>query len=1109
MNFVSVFVLILICSCPFARGMKYGQYKKYKDIIAIRDFVPVENDYHCKLENHSDSTLLKNAEHSVIELLCGNEQKSIQMHNTSINNLKARIDSKKNAKGHIDTVIVNKLINVFTNQIEKNNNSTRVLYILLKYRSELYKLKAEMLMSIPNYIINKDYLESMVNYAWDVKNQKNKIEAQRILENIWIEWRTFYTHIDFQLIEENEKWDLIMARMNIEDVLWVRTMLYENGDSAGHIAYKDYLEYLRDEYGNQSSQYKSVLQDYYRFIDNHKKYIEFAEENRKKSTNYYRDIAKEYEALGDYKLQAHYLKKYIKNVLLTDEIYKKTDEIITSVELINNIYHQQEMEDSIYTFYKSDLLPAFSLLNRNYKIQFLFASLFKLRDCISNIEFEKIFDNFVNENFGDLTQYEQYLYKISKIEIISRIPDFHSYALEQIENTLDNCENSVFQVKLMCMKFKVLYSDMKNIKSVIAYGHSLYDEFEKTKWYKNYLEYIDFISNYLCCLYIDRDYKSYVTKSKAFLQQYEGKEGWVEDKITQIWDSQDLLHFSRLSYYGLIDFAKISIKNKLLKVYSGNGGNEEESAQIAFDIIKDKKKHFDQLVENYNVSNKDVNEIISISTTFAHEFKTDSLNIYAYDCALAAKGAHLQSYNSIKSLIYESDHQTAISRFNNLLEITKQIAYTKEHIADSLRLLRNKQEKELAKMSRLFGEFHKFSSSTWKNVKNALSKEDLCIEFTLTEQRDTIKYFACIIAPSLPKPIVVYLCDEQDIPLYMSNPDSVLINNIWKPISYYLRGVKNIYFSPIGNLNCYAIESVTNWGEKKGVISDYYNIYRVSSTRQLIHMQKKIGDGMVIYGGLNYNTPIDSIESNSFLYPDVREICTNRKMDGTRKAVQGLPYLPGTKEEAYNIYNTIKDKLQPSNIFWGNTGTEASLKSFSGKNKRVIHIATHGYYEDYSSIDKELSNEKSLSKQIVEESVLKKSGLCFAGANNTLLGFRMPLGVEDGVLTSLEISLLDFSGLELVSLSACETALGHISSEGVFGLQRGFKLAGANSILMSLWKVDDAATCKLMTEFYSNWIAKKMTKHDALEAAKKIVRETPGWEDPKYWAAFILLDGLD
>ena len=132
-----------------------------------------------------------------------------------------------------------------------------------------------------------------------------------------------------------------------------------------------------------------------------------------------------------------------------------------------------------------------------------------------------------------------------------------------------------------------------------------------------------------------------------------------------------------------------------------------------------------------------------------------------------------------------------------------------------------------------------------------------------------------------------------------------------------------------------------------------------------------------------------------------------------------------------------------------------------------------------------------------------------AGAQNYLNGDDIPEGADDGILTSKEISTLDLRGLDLVTLSACETGLGDITSDGVFGLQRGFKKAGANTILMSLWKVDDEATSKLMIEFYSNWIGKKMTKHDALEAAKKTVRETKGWEDPKFWAPFILLDGLD
>ena len=96
-------------------------------------------------------------------------------------------------------------------------------------------------------------------------------------------------------------------------------------------------------------------------------------------------------------------------------------------------------------------------------------------------------------------------------------------------------------------------------------------------------------------------------------------------------------------------------------------------------------------------------------------------------------------------------------------------------------------------------------------------------------------------------------------------------------------------------------------------------------------------------------------------------------------------------------------------------------------------------------------------------------------------------------------------------MSACQTAQGHITGDGVFGLQRGFKKAGANSILMSLWKVDDKATCLLMTEFYKNWIEEGKTKHEALELAKQTVRshKDKGWDDPKYWAAFILLDAIN
>ena len=118
---------------------------------------------------------------------------------------------------------------------------------------------------------------------------------------------------------------------------------------------------------------------------------------------------------------------------------------------------------------------------------------------------------------------------------------------------------------------------------------------------------------------------------------------------------------------------------------------------------------------------------------------------------------------------------------------------------------------------------------------------------------------------------------------------------------------------------------------------------------------------------------------------------------------------------------------------------------------------------------------------------------------------NIPEGVDDGVLTAKEISRLDFQGLDLVVLSACQTGLGAITGEGVFGLQRGFKKAGAQTIIMSLWKVDDAATKDLMTDFYKN-LMNGMSKRESFMKSQEMLRVK--YQDPKKWAAFIMVDGL-
>ena len=134
---------------------------------------------------------------------------------------------------------------------------------------------------------------------------------------------------------------------------------------------------------------------------------------------------------------------------------------------------------------------------------------------------------------------------------------------------------------------------------------------------------------------------------------------------------------------------------------------------------------------------------------------------------------------------------------------------------------------------------------------------------------------------------------------------------------------------------------------------------------------------------------------------------------------------------------------------------------------------------------------------------LLRSGLILSGGNSAWLGKEVPEGIEDGVLTALEISTMNLSGTDMVVMSACETGLGDITSDGVFGLQRAFKMAGVQTLVMSLWKVDDNATSLMMQTFYEHLLS-GMSKREAFSLAQTAVRAK--YLDPYYWAGFVMLD---
>jgi CHAT domain-containing protein len=232
--------------------------------------------------------------------------------------------------------------------------------------------------------------------------------------------------------------------------------------------------------------------------------------------------------------------------------------------------------------------------------------------------------------------------------------------------------------------------------------------------------------------------------------------------------------------------------------------------------------------------------------------------------------------------------------------------------------------------------------------------------------------------------------------------------------------------------------------------------------------------------------------------------------------------LPSTREEG----EAVRDMLEAEGVkvvaFWlGEEALEGRLKRVS--RPKVLHIATHGFFfpdaprSVYSQMREQLIGEvrgfgmRGLFQQVhlVGSSPLVRSGLVLAGINSLLREppLRVPPEAEDAVLTALDVSALDLLGTELVVLSACETGVGDVRrGQGVLGLRRAFLLAGAKTVLTSLWKVPDEETKELMKEFYKR-VLSGCSKGEALREAQLALiaqlRERDGYAHPFYWASFI------
>ncbi len=517
----------------------------------------------------------------------------------------------------------------------------------------------------------------------------------------------------------------------------------------------------------------------------------------------------------------------------------------------------------------------------------------------------------------------------------------------------------------------------------------------------------------------------------------------------------------------------------------------------------------------------------------------------SFDNALFEKGFLLQAAFRLRNLANATPEAAVIN--TELKSCRRHIAhYLSKPLADRQHLKTledraNRLEQQLARMIAGYAEV--IQQVKWTEVRNALPPEAIAIEFIhfaidADEQNDRIGYAALLLRPDAEQPLFIPLFMESDLSLlvhagHVRKADYVndlyagtdrglvqpatgrksLYDLIWAKIDAAgLQGVSTVYYASSGvlhrlNLGAIAIDDET-------ILSDRYQFIGLGSTRQIvikpdlpIHMRNAL-----LVGGVHFDPDPArmSIEDGT----ELASRASSGSQNGLDAQDERWSYLTWTEKEVVHIAKTLSAEGFHPDSYSGMDATEDAIKSLgeSGPSPRILHLATHGFFFPDPERRKEnpgVSPYGIAFKQ--SDHPMIRSGLILAGGNYAWQYGKPQQDVrEDGILTAYEISQMDLTGTELVVLSACETGLGDIrGNEGVYGLQRAFKIAGVRYLIMSLWQVPDRQTMQFMASFYNNWLGKgDADQHmDIPEAFRQTQRDMRDrFFDPYSWAGFVLVE---
>jgi CHAT domain-containing protein len=482
-----------------------------------------------------------------------------------------------------------------------------------------------------------------------------------------------------------------------------------------------------------------------------------------------------------------------------------------------------------------------------------------------------------------------------------------------------------------------------------------------------------------------------------------------------------------------------------------------------------------------------------------------------YNNILSTKALLLSSSIKLLDKILHSNDSILIGLYNDwiaekeyqisVLSLSKQQMQEQGIQLDEIQSNVERLEKEMSQRSELFHKEKLASKIEWRDVQAKLKENEYAIEMIRFRNfnkvfTDSVIYAALIIDKNTKdNPDLVLLpngkqMEKRYLKYYrntatLNAPDDFSYEVYWQPIKNKIPDGALVYLSCDGVYNQINLEMLPKKGTETYVL-DQNQIVLLTNTKDLLMLEE-----ISVSAKKKTKENKKTVNSNPYVFCGSPVFYTISK---TGK--KNVPDLPGAEKEIIELNALLVSSAKNTLLLTQGHVTEDTIKSL--RSPKVLHIATHGYFKETIS--------KTGSEDDIASNPLLNSGLMLLGSGDIVDNpDNKYVNQKEGILTAYEAMDLPLDNTDIVVLSACETGRGEVQvGEGVYGLQRAFLIAGAKSIVISLFKVNDEVTQKLMLSFYQKWI-KTGDKRQAFTDAKKEIKQQ--YKEPIYWGAFLMIEG--